>query len=736
MIKTNKKLQKGFAVIEMAIFVVIIIAVSAIGYWSVSRSKATTTSPIITITDPIGTSSYQQNSTIPIKWKVNQPVAAGEFGVWSRSSANKYYSYTSVKPNNTTSYNTSLALTSEPADNGYQIIIAYRLQPDTGTWTKWATSSGVFTVTPYNANFSFLNVMIAKPTLDSITLLVSTTLSSNITVNYGPSTTYGRSVTSTNQTTHKILISGLSAGSTYHYQLVAAQASNTATNISKSDSTFKTQAQPGTNFTFATISDLQGGDWSSIASRIQTLNPDIIVNAGDSIAGELTTDVASYHTRWQTDVFNYSQNLTNHIASFWAMGNHDFISYYNNKEDKLASYAEFAKILSLPITVGNAKNYYSFDYGDAHFSVIDSSQIEGPLLDGQNWLDNDLKTTKKKWKVVLMHIPSVNPPAGIINTNPTGAKALHTIFKNRGVQIVINGHSHVYHRWVRDGVFYVSNTTVSNVTPWPKPFPVFNDSTGDAGSLSSSLSIFGYTVGKVSASQFTISSYDNDGLLKDTFNIAPNTFEVSSPQNNSHTTNHNPTFVWSASAQIDVYAKPSLALSKYQLYVDGILNRDNIPATATSTTSTRPLSDGPHSWYVIAVNNAGKTQNSNSTYIIKIGTLQPSAVGITNRSSTDGAVVEPMDSNQNKSSAEVTIGNQSGVKGTKQTSAKKSHNNLDILIIIGLILFAASLSTGYFLRKKYKIFHNYDILTRHSSTPSNSKRYLINLNSKNSKRNS
>ncbi|MEI6237793.1 MAG: CHAP domain-containing protein [Candidatus Saccharibacteria bacterium] len=57
---TKNKLQQGFAVIELAIFVVVITAISGIGYWAVSKSKAAVTanSDIASITPssgPIGT---------------------------------------------------------------------------------------------------------------------------------------------------------------------------------------------------------------------------------------------------------------------------------------------------------------------------------------------------------------------------------------------------------------------------------------------------------------------------------------------------------------------------------------------------------------------------------------------------------------------------------------------------------------------------------------------------------
>ena len=86
-------------------------------------------------------------------------------------------------------------------------------------------------------------------------------------------------------------------------------------------------------------------------------------------------------------------------------------------------------------------------------------------------------------------------------------------------------------------------------------------------------------------------------IIEDT--TAP-TAPTSSPTSNisSGTTQ---TFTWSASTDA------SSGLAKYQLYVDGALNQDNIAGTSVSTSG---FSCGSHSWYVRAVDNAGNTADS------------------------------------------------------------------------------------------------------------------------------
>jgi 3',5'-cyclic AMP phosphodiesterase CpdA len=47
--------------------------------------------------------------------------------------------------------------------------------------------------------------------------------------------------------------------------------------------------------------------------------------------------------------------------------------------------------------------FYSFDYGDAHFVILDSSNIITDSV--KQWLQQDLQNTNKKWKFAVFHHP-------------------------------------------------------------------------------------------------------------------------------------------------------------------------------------------------------------------------------------------------------------------------------------------------------------------------------------------
>ena len=54
-----------------------------------------------------------------------------------------------------------------------------------------------------------------------------------------------------------------------------------------------------------------------------------------------------------------------------------------------------------------ANHYYSFDWGDVHFTVLDTSLVEEKqwvpdLFEKEKaWAEKDITSSKKKWKVVL-----------------------------------------------------------------------------------------------------------------------------------------------------------------------------------------------------------------------------------------------------------------------------------------------------------------------------------------------
>lgn len=87
---------------------------------------------------------------------------------------------------------------------------------------------------------------------------------------------------------------------------------------------------------------------------------------------------------------------------------------------------------------------YSFDYGDAHFAVLNSESGEEGLKKQAEWLKKDLASTKKKWKIAAFHRAAYqsNPT----REEETTKRIIAPILEEAEVDLVLSGHDHAYAR--------------------------------------------------------------------------------------------------------------------------------------------------------------------------------------------------------------------------------------------------------------------------------------------------
>ncbi len=88
----------------------------------------------------------------------------------------------------------------------------------------------------------------------------------------------------------------------------------------------------------------------------------------------------------------------------------------------------------------------------------------------------------------------------------------------------------------------------------------------------------------------------------------PEAFSLLSPSDSSAVFIPTPEFVWQPTNDL------KSGLSHYQLWIDGKLDRDNI--TTTKTAPAKPLIEGIHEWYVLAIDKVGNTRKSKETWHI------------------------------------------------------------------------------------------------------------------------
>jgi hypothetical protein len=87
---------------------------------------------------------------------------------------------------------------------------------------------------------------------------------------------------------------------------------------------------------------------------------------------------------------------------------------------------------------------YSFDYGSAHFAVLNTETTKEGLLEQAEWLKKDMKKTKKKWKIVVYHrSPYYSNPAG---GSEMVKSVFPAVFDELNIDLAISGHDHSYVR--------------------------------------------------------------------------------------------------------------------------------------------------------------------------------------------------------------------------------------------------------------------------------------------------
>ena len=212
----------------------------------------------------------------------------------------------------------------------------------------------------------------------------------------------------------------------------------------------KTEDQPK-QFTFVVFGDnrpnrpdlAQPETFKKILRKIDALNPAFAVSTGDCIYG------SPVESRMLEQYKDYTETIGSLLKAkvYLALGNHEILGSTANQEF-------FANELGAL--------YYSFDYGDSHFIVLDSDVVgqAGRIIGDQlEWLKEDLKKSRAaRHKFVFLHRP-LYPVDGhkgrSLDKYPEDRNALHHLFARNRITAVFVGHEHLYDEQVNNGVRYI-----------------------------------------------------------------------------------------------------------------------------------------------------------------------------------------------------------------------------------------------------------------------------------------
>ena len=229
----------------------------------------------------------------------------------------------------------------------------------------------------------------------------------------------------------KLTLTGLSPGNTYTYEAFAGDAGK---------GSFKTPPAGEGPFEFVVFGDTRTRHdvhRAVIQGILTHAHPDFILHTGDLVADGNDTSL------WPI-FFAIEGPLLRNAAFFPALGNHERNSknYYGYLE---------------------ARAYYSFNWGAAHFTVIDSDLGNAAPTKAERaafweeqtrWLENDLQAAQgAHFRFIFAHHPPITAVSFRQGSNPH-MTALEPLFEKYHLTAAFFGHDHNYQHYWKGGIHY------------------------------------------------------------------------------------------------------------------------------------------------------------------------------------------------------------------------------------------------------------------------------------------
>ena len=277
--------------------------------------------------------------------------------------------------------------------------------------------------------------------------------------------------------------------------------------------TFATSDTGGTELTFAFLGDPQTDGnteqdyavWGALLESMRAENPELAfaVLGGDNV----NSGISVYEFELMTE---NASRVFSEVPVFTTVGNHES-NFIGGKAELLLDW--FALPENGP--EGFKEEIYSFDVANCHVLVLNSWIFSGeqPLTEADytrvgSWIAADLAMSTADWQVVILHVPAYP-----VHSDTTANKVNENwvpIFEKYGVDLVFEGHQHVYSR---------SNPMYENMVDYEKGITYIMGVSGSKGYGSADESfaartVYGvpsYQLVRIDGGMLTVRSLDVDG---------------------------------------------------------------------------------------------------------------------------------------------------------------------------------------------------------------------------------
>ena len=294
---------------------------------------------------------------------------------------------------------------------------------------------------------------------------------------------------------NKVLATGLSKNTQYTYRVGDGKQWSEV-------KTFKTNRN-GTNTNFFVIGDTQASNQDNVDQIAANLASDgnysFGIQTGDSV------DNAATYSHW-TDVLQmFGGNYIGGVDMIHVLGNHEYMGDLNGDTAQ--------NIYNLP----NARRY-SVEYGNVYVATINYTTSKSQLKEDLDWLRQDAKASKCKWKVLTMHQPAYY--TNVAGSNEMINELVPGAVEEAGIDFVFSGHDHTYARTepLKDGEVNEKDGTVYYIcgSTGEKSYGIVNNpnfhfaiATQDYNGI--------YLTASTTDDTFTVTTHDVDGSVIDSY---------------------------------------------------------------------------------------------------------------------------------------------------------------------------------------------------------------------------
>lgn len=322
------------------------------------------------------------------------------------------------------------------------------------SYAAWTDLEFEFLVEPY----------LTWPTLDGISISFESTFASRAEVAWRADheeQPKRRSSDDAAKNLHEFRLEGLAADQKYFYQV--AISGPEGKRVESEWLSFRTAASPDRAFTFVVIGDTQTN--GAVAKRVSDLawmhRPNLAVHAGDLV------DAGTAKRDWTDTFFPSMQPLLGRVPLMPVLGNH---------EQDAKNYYDY---MSLP----EPERWYSFEYGNAEFFMIDGNRSLADQSAQLNWLEQALRDSRATWRFAVLHQPPYTSDSNDygdtqVTTSTRGdlnVRNIVALLERYGIDICFSGHVHDYERTfpIREG----------KVTPYEEGGVIYVTAAGGGGPL-------------------------------------------------------------------------------------------------------------------------------------------------------------------------------------------------------------------------------------------------------------